>query len=169
MTPTPSPAVPAPAGGPPRPRAPPSSCPGPSTAAAQAKAQPLTRHPGLVPVDPLSWGRGGSTGVNSVPQIPVYLAPVTVTQKEGLGRCNLVETRSYPIRMAPNPMSGVFIRRGISEHRHARGETPADDGGWTDASISQGGPRAPASTRGRTRPEEFFSRVCRGSTVLPAL
>ena len=94
-----------------------------------------------------------------------------------LCRYNEVKMRSHWIRMDPNPMSGVPLRRGIFEHRYReekatwrqrhKGEGHEKTGTyWNHASTRQGAPRMLATLeagRGRGGPSPG---VFRESTVL---
>lgn len=46
----------------------------------------------------------------------------------GLGKCNLVKVKSYWIRVAPNPVADVFIRRGKLGHGCTGGMSCDDRG-----------------------------------------
>lgn len=53
--------------------------------------------------------------------------------------------RSYRIKVGPDPVIGILLRRGKFGYGHA-GRKPRDGGGrdWGDAPTSQGGPRITA-------------------------
>ena len=52
--------------------------------------------------------------------------------------CNQVKTRSYWIRVGPNPMTGVLIIKAKFGRAHDNGGRGDRD--WSDVSISQGTP-----------------------------
>lgn len=63
--------------------------------------------------------------------------------KQGLCRCDGVKARSSGIRVGPNPVTGVLIKRDIWREAQTTARQPRDDGGrdWRDASRRPGVPR----------------------------
>lgn len=71
------------------------------------------------------------------------------------------------MRVGPNPITHVFIRKEKAEHRHREGRPCEDRGrGWSEASTSQGTVRNASNDQERGR-GRFSLRAFKDQPTLP--